>query len=218
MSTLVDQVPEPLRALLRTASWHRRLLASGCAAAAIAFALTALTPKPHGLVKVLAAARDIPAGATLSAADVHTIGVPPAVVPAGALRAGSAAVGRVVAAALRQGEMLTDVRLVGAPLFGTVGAGLVAAPVRIADPSAALLLQPGDVIDVLASTDHSSAAAALVVAAGVRVLTVPSGTEATGGLDDGALVVVAATPATAALLAKAAIASRLSVLIRGEPR
>jgi hypothetical protein len=119
---------------------------------------------------------------------------------------------------MRRGELLTDVRLVGAPMFGAVGAGLVAAPVRIADPGAALLLQPGDVIDVLASTDHSTAAAAPVVAAGVRVLTVPSGTEATAGLDDGALVVVAATPATASLLARAAITSRLSVVIRGAPR
>src|SRR4029079_3366369 len=54
------QLPEPLRVLLRTASWHRRLLASGLAAAAVAFGLSVVAPKPPPVVRVLAAARDVP--------------------------------------------------------------------------------------------------------------------------------------------------------------
>jgi pilus assembly protein CpaB len=214
MTSLVDQLPEPLRALLRTASWHRRLLASGCAAAAVAFALSALAPKPHNMAHVLAATRDIPAGATLSAGDLRTLAVPASAVPGGALRPGSDVVGRVVAAAVRRNELLTDVRLVGASLFRSVGPGLVAAPLRIADPGAARLLQPGDVVDVLASSDRAAAATAPVVATGVRVLAVPNATDAVSGLDDGALVVVATTPSTAAVLARAAVSARLSVVIR----
>lgn len=213
--SFADQVPAPLRALLRAASWHRRLLASGCAAAAVAFGLSALAPKPGTVVHVLAAAHDIAAGATLTSADVHAIGLPPSVVPAGALRADDDITGRVVAAAVRRGEALTDVRLVGASMFRAVGAGLVATPVRIADADSAHLLQPGDVVDVLASNEHSASSAAPVVATGVRVLAVPAPSDSSLSLDDGALVILATSPSAAATLASAGVTSRLSVVIRG---
>jgi Flp pilus assembly protein CpaB len=215
MASLIGQLPEPVRGLLHAASWHRRLLASGCAAAAVAFALSALAPKPPAVVSVLAAARDVPAGAVLTAADVHTIGLPPAVVPHGALRAGTPVVGRVVAAAMQRDEPLTAVRLVGRSLFTAVGDGKVATPVRIADPGVARLLQPGDVVDVLAATDHGPGPTALTVAAGARVLAVPQPTT-NAGLDDGALVVLATTPSAAAVLARAASVARLSVVVHGQ--
>ena len=72
----------------------------------------------------------------------------------------------------------------------------------------------GDVVDVLASSDHAAAATAPVLATGVRVLAVPNAADAVSGLDDGALVVVATTPSTAAVLARAAVSARLSVVIR----
>ncbi len=52
---------------------------------------------------------------------------------------------------MRAGETITDVRLVGPALLAGYGDQLVAAPVRIADAGSAALLQPGDVIDVLAA-------------------------------------------------------------------
>jgi Flp pilus assembly protein CpaB len=211
--SLMPRVPEPVRTFLRTAGWHRRLLAAGCAAAAVAFGLTALAPKPPDVARVLAAAHNIPAGSTLSAADVRVIGLPRGVVPVGALRAGTDVLGRVVAGPLRDGEPLTDVRLVGAGLFGALDAGLVATPVRIADPGAARLLDPGDIVDVLAASEHDASGAPLV-ASGARVLVVPAPEDSQGGIDDGALVVLATTPATAALLARAAVSARLSVVIR----
>jgi pilus assembly protein CpaB len=214
MRALTDQLPQPLRALVRTASWHRRLLASGCAAAAVAFGLSTLSPQPPATASVLAAARDIPAGATLTSGDIDVVALPPGAVPAGAFHRGSDIAGRVVAGAVRRGEALTDVRLVGAALFSSVGSGQVAAPVRIADAGVARLLQPGDVIDVFASNDRTTGAAA-IVATSARVLAVPSAAGTDGGLDDGALIVVATTPETAALLAKTAVSARLSVAIRG---
>jgi multisubunit Na+/H+ antiporter MnhG subunit len=87
--------------------------------------------------------------------------------------------------------------------------------VRIADPGAARLLQPGAVVDVLASSDRETSGAAPIVASAVRVVMVPVPDGNVGGLDDGALVVLATTPATAAVLARAAVSSRLSVTIRG---
>lgn len=215
MTSMADLLPEQVRALIRAAGWHRRLLAAGCAAAAVAFGLSALAPSAPKTVQVLAAAHDVPAGAALTTADVRAIGLPPGVVPAGALRPGADVVGRVVAAALQRNETITDVRLVGTSMFGAVSDGLVAAPVRIADPAVARLLEPGDVVDVLAASDRSAASAAPIVAADARVLAVPSPNESSSGIDDGALVVLATTPSTAALLARAAVGARLSVVIRG---
>jgi multisubunit Na+/H+ antiporter MnhG subunit len=115
---------------------------------------------------------------------------------------------------MRRGEPLTDVRLVGPALLGSLARdGLVAAPVRIADAGASRLLKPGDIVDVLAANDRDTRASAPVLAHGVRVITVPAAEDAAGGLDSGALVVLATTPATAALLARAAVTARLSVTI-----
>src|SRR5436190_795896 len=93
-------------------------------------------------------------------------------------------------------------------------AGRVAAPIRIADPGVARLLQAGDVVDVLAASEHGDGTTAPLVATSVRVVTVPAPEDVTSGLADGALIVVATTPSTAAVLARAAVTSRLSVTIR----
>lgn len=125
----------------------RRPLAALFAAAAAGLALLALRPGPPPSVRVLAAARDLPAGTTLSPSDLRPVALPPASVPSGALRAD--AVGRVIAGPMRQGEPLTDVRVLGDALLHGYGPGKVATPVRIADPDAVRLLHPGDRIDVL---------------------------------------------------------------------
>lgn len=125
----------------------RRPLAALFAAAAAGLALLALRPGAPPSVRVLAAARDLPAGTTLSPSDLHPVALPPASVPSGALRTG--AVGRVIAGPMRQGEPLTDVRVIGDALLRGYGPGKVATPVRIADPDAVRLLHPGDRIDVL---------------------------------------------------------------------
>jgi Flp pilus assembly protein CpaB len=182
----------------------------------VGFGLTAVAPTAPPVVEILAAARDLPAGTTLSARDVRVIGLAPSTVPAGTLRAGADAAGLVLAGAMRRGEPLTDVRVVGPALIGSLAnGGLVAAPLRISDPGVARLLRPGDLVDVLAASDRDSRASAPVVASGVRVVTVPVPDETSSGLDSGALIVVATTTATAAMLARAAMSARLSVTIRG---
>uniref|UniRef100_UPI001FB5D5FC RcpC/CpaB family pilus assembly protein n=1 Tax=Streptomyces sp. YIM 98790 TaxID=2689077 RepID=UPI001FB5D5FC len=103
-----------------------------------------------------------------------------------------------------------------APGEGTPG-GLVAAPVRIADPGVARLLSPGDRVDVLATRPplpgEDPAPAARRVAHRVEVAEVPGDVEtgAPGDAGRGALVVLAVPPATAAELAAAAADSRLAV-------
>lgn len=125
----------------------------------------------------------------------------------GALVSPDAALGHLVTGPVRRGEPLTDVRQLGAGMLPS-GRGLVASPVRLADPAEAGLLHAGDRVDVLATPSSGAAVAATVVAAAVSVLAVPTTSDG-----EGALVVLAASPAVAARLAAAAVASRLSVTV-----
>lgn len=198
-----------LQDVSRTARRHRAVLAAGLTAAAVATALPTFAPPAARTLRVVAAAHDLTPGTPLTADDLTTVAVPEGLVPRGALTDVQAAVGRAVAGPVRDGEALTDVRLLGSGLLQ--GKGLVAAPVRLADPATAALLHAGDRVDVLAAPTGGTdpTATALIVASGVQVLAVPT-TDDTG---EGALVVVAATPAVAARLAAAAVGARLSITV-----
>jgi pilus assembly protein CpaB len=205
-------LPQGLRELSRAVRRHRALLAAGLTAAAVATALPVLAPTPPATTLVLTAGHDLSTGSALTTGDLVPVALPRALVPDGALTSDDLAVGRVLAGPVRRGEPLTDVRLLGSALV-TGGPGVVAAPVRLADPATVALLHAGDRVDVLAAATDATgagAAAAVAVASGLQVLAVP----AAGPSDaDGALVVLAATPATAARLAAAAVRSRLSVTV-----
>jgi pilus assembly protein CpaB len=214
-----------LRELRRAVSWHRRLLASGLAAGAVALTISALQPPPPRTVAVLAARHDLGGGAPLGKGDVMTVRLPAGLVPSGALPPGSAAEHLTLAAPVRRGEPLTDARIVGPGLLaGHAGPEpeAVAAPVRLADAEMAHLVRTGDRVDVLAADARpesaGSDAPARLVAAGVRVLAVPrpadDGAFGAPQVSEGALVVVETTPDTAGVLARAAVTARLSVVIR----
>ncbi len=143
---------EQLRSLRHGVDRHRRLLAAGLAAAAVAAGIGAAAPDPPQRIAVLAAAHDLPAGEHLASDDLTTLQLRSEAVPKGALRPSAHVDGRLLAGPLRRGEPLTDVRLLGPGLLAHVGApGLVATPVRISDAAAAQLLHPGDRVDVLAA-------------------------------------------------------------------
>jgi hypothetical protein len=84
-------------------------------------------------------------------------------------------------------------------------------PVRLADPAMATLLQPGDVISVMASTG-SLGSAAETIAEHLRIITVS--TAISSGTNHGALIVVATDARRAALLAGAAQATLTVVIHR----
>lgn len=199
-----------LHELQRSLRKHRAVVAGLLTALGVLAALPALAPPAPPSLLVVAAARDLEPGRALTADDLTTVSLPRDLVPAGALTDVASALGHSAASAVRRGEPLTDVRLLGAGLLQ--GKGLVAVPLRLADPATLALLHAGDRVDVLAAptSAESVAATAVTVAAGVRVLAVPEVRDATG---DGGLVVVAATPATAARLAAAAVGARLSVTL-----
>jgi Flp pilus assembly protein CpaB len=137
-------------------------------------------------------------------------------VPAGALLGATRVVGRLLAAPVRRGEPLTDVRLLEPSLLAAMPrAGLVAVPVRVADGgAAAVLASPGDVVDVRAAPHPGAGVSATdgPVAAGLTVLAVPAA--ATSGADGAGLVIVAATRAQARALAEATVGTRLSLVLR----
>ncbi|MEU7894161.1 SAF domain-containing protein [Nonomuraea sp. NPDC049152] len=192
-----------MRAWTRAFGRRRRLIAAALAALCLACALTVLRPGPGPTTEVLIAAKDLKPG-LLHDGDLRPARLPAGAVPDGALSTG--AIGRTLAAPMRRGEPLTDVRLLDPALLATLPPGTVAMPVRIADADAVRLLSPGDVIGVLAAWD--SGQPAQTVAERVPVITIP-----TGETDGGALIVLAATPDQARMLAAAQAGGRLSMTI-----
>lgn len=125
-------------------------------------------------VDVLVAARDLPLGTTLAAADLRTRPHFEKRLPPSTLRSRADAVGRVVATPVLAGSIVTQRHL--APrnrggLTGAVPPGMRAVHVLAAD---GLRPDPGAVVDVLVTFDPSL---------------VPPGSEATVAAVEGALVV-----------------------------
>lgn len=143
----------------------------------------------------------------LTPADVRRTGFTPDSVPESTV-AEADLVGRTLAAPLRAGEPVTDVRLVG-PALTDGYPGLTAVPVRLPDTGMAALLHVGDRIDLVAADPQDAAAA--VVATDVPVLALPSGSaEATATGLAGSLVVVGAPAAEVTHIADASARTYLS--------
>ena len=161
---------------------------------------------------IVVATRDLPPGAVLSAADVGVRGVPPGLVPSGALVRAGDATGQSLAAAVRAGEPLTDVRLLG-PAETRLTSGdsdAVAVAVRLADPAVAELLHPGSRVDVVTAGDGQAAAG--VLATDATVLMVRAGPSGTG--DQGRLVVLAVRRDAATGVAAAGLHDPVAVTLR----
>ena len=121
----------------RAVQARRRPLAAVLAGVAVLAALRTLAPPPVPTVEVLVAARDLAAGSVVGADDVVPAAYSPGLAPHGLA---DDPVGRVLAAPLRQGEPVTDVRLVGPSLTEGYD-GLVAVPVRLPDAGSVALLR-----------------------------------------------------------------------------
>jgi Flp pilus assembly protein CpaB len=191
-----------LASLVDVLTERRRWVVAALVAGAVGSALYALAPPGPASRAVLAAARDLAAGAALASDDVTTVRVPAGVVPSGALTPDSWTEGLLLTGPVRRGEVLTDVRTLGPDLLNALAAGpgrsgqhgveLVATPVRLADPGVTGLLRSGQLVDVLAAAppqlDPISGDAVpvdgggtgfgfgstRVVAAAVRVIAVPA--------------------------------------------
>ncbi|QUQ69317.1 SAF domain-containing protein [Kutzneria sp. CA-103260] len=199
-----------LRRLLTTSSWARTILFRRTAAALLAVLAVALAAATmlHGqehTAPVLVAARDVPAGVTLTVDDVRIRDLPLAYAPAGALSEPGAAVGRTLAGPARAGEPITDVQLVGREntLLTTGDPDAVAVPVRLTDAAVADLLRPGSHVDVVGDP-------AVLASDAVVVAVRPS----EGVSAKGRLVVMALPRRVAAKVAAASLAQSVTVTLR----
>lgn len=185
MSSLPSRLRALARRVRRRVLARRRLLAAVLLAVGVAAGLRAVAPPPAATVTVLTAARDLPSGITLTGADLREVAFAEGTSPDGLA---ADVLGRTLAAPLRRGEPVTDLRLVGEDLLGGYPR-LTALPIRIPDAGVAGLLRVGDRIDLIAADPQGATARTL--ATRVPVLALPrDAPQATGQPLPGALVVV----------------------------
>jgi Flp pilus assembly protein CpaB len=189
------------------------LLAAGLAGGAVALGLGVAAPPPPAATPVVVAAADLTGGGVLEASDLAVRRFPPAAVPAGAARSPARWVGRTLAAPVRAGEPLTDVRVVGPGLVAGYGPDAVAAPVRIADADSVALTRVGDRVDVIAPDPRGQLPPTLAVF-DAPVVAVPTVDDELGSSTAGALVVLAVSPMEAQRLAAQSVLGPLVLALR----
>lgn len=199
-------------ALRRGLRRQRRVVVALLAAGAAFTFAQIVAPAPPATTPVVVAAHELPAGAVLGPDDLDVVRFPRDTVPDGTNRAVADIVDEILAAPVRAGEPLTDRRVVGEALISGYPPGLVATPVRISDVAVVALLEVGARIDVYAAS-RAGGESARHVASDAIVVTMPH--TPADARHDGALVVVAVTPSTAAALAQATAEGLLSITLRG---
>jgi Flp pilus assembly protein CpaB len=193
--------------------WARRLAALGCVVLAVSSAIGGrrATGSDRRLTAVLVMTRPLPVGSTLAAADLRATTWPAELAPPNRIDAPAAAVGRRLAGPIGAGEAVTTARLVGVDLTARLAGGLVAVPVPLADPAAAPVIQPGDVVDLLAGPT-APAQAARLLAGSVLVLAVLPASEP--GVDADLVVAV---PVTAEESLSGAVGEEIVATLRAPP-
>jgi Flp pilus assembly protein CpaB len=199
-----------IRRLRRAVLVRRRLLATLLAATAVLAGVRAAEAPPEPTVPVVVAREDLPGGSAVDVADLEVRDLSPDDAPEGTATSPEEVTGRLLAAPVRRGEPVTDVRLVAPGLLDGYP-GLVAAPVRVADAAVVALLEVGDRVDLVATSPEDAAARVVVRAAPVVAVPAPGPQDA--GPLTGRLLVVAVDAESALELAGASVASVLSVLL-----
>ena len=175
-----------------------------------------LTPASEQRATVLAAARDLPAGSTLTDSDLLPLAVLPDGLPAGALTPKTEFRGKQLASPLQKRQIPTDAQLLGPGLLTGTPPATAAVPLRMADPASIQLVSPGQLVNVvLTAADGLEGAGkkSELLASAVPVLwTSRQGGKAgqwLGTNEADGLVVVAANPRQAEVLAGASTRGKL---------
>lgn len=195
----------------REARWRRsrarRLLAAALCGLAVLAVVGAVRPADPPTRLVAVAARDLPAGSRLTAADVREVSWSAADHVPGAISL-RAAFGAVLVAPISAGEPFTASRLRSARNWPSVPAGRVIIGVTAQDTAIARALRPGDRVDLI------DTGRATTIASAVTVVSVTGGLVARSAGPAAALpspteppaVLVAVTPAQAAAVGSAGAA------------
>ncbi|WP_067853048.1 SAF domain-containing protein [Nocardia shimofusensis] len=165
--------------VLRAAWWNRppwidATLARRVLAAALVVTAAVLLVRGDpdtNRVSVVLASRDLPPGASLTAADLTAAPRAAGSLPAGAVRDPGDLLGATLTSAMRTGEVFTDLRVVG-PRLAEVATGAAESrivPIRLADTAVAGILRAGDRVDVVGAEERArtlATDAAVVLVAG----------------------------------------------------
>jgi len=198
--------------LRRAIAARRRPLAALCAAAAVGSGISAARPSPDPTTPVLVSASDLAAGTVLAEGDLTTVAWRSDHVPDGALDAGEPPLGQTIAAPMRAGEPLTDIRLLQPGLLAGHPPGTVLTTIRTADPATMGIVHVGDAVDVVGA-DPQGRTPAVVLGRSVPVVSVLEGAADAMPGGEGPVLVVAVDESTAVRLADAAVRLQLSVLV-----
>lgn len=186
---------------------RRRTLAALAAALAVLAVLGVFAPPRAASVGVVAVARDLPGGTVLAAADLTTVDLPEAAVPAGAMTDAAGAVGLTLNGPLSARTPVTEASVATGQGLARPGYVVVALP--LADQNLAPLVRPGVHLDLL-----DPGGAGDVFAADVRVVAVPeSEAEGFGSVPTRAAL-VEVQPEVATRLAVAAQSGGVAIALR----
>lgn len=200
----VHSVRRSLHALRCAVLTRRRPLAALLVALTVLIGLRISVGPGPPTVEVPVAARDLAAGERLAADDVVMTRWPVDLAPAGLT---ATVTGQTLAAPLRQGEAITDVRFIGSEL-ARAHPELTVMPLRLPDPAVVELLRVGDRVD-LSSVDPETGESA-DLARDVLVLAIPPPGDADSSLT-GRLIVAGVEPASANVVSAATLRQFLTV-------
>lgn len=216
--TLAPHFWDRVVAVWRAGGWNRvALIRRGAAGLLVVLAaVLAVAPGQRGdaQTSVVVASRDLAPGTVLEPAQLTVRDVPSATVPDGARHSLADLRGRLLAAPVRSGEVITDVRLTGPELTRLVAGdpAAVSVPVRLADPGVAALLHPGSEVDVVTLGPDDQGPRVLARAA--RVAAVLPESEDDGAARGGRLVLVTLDENAATQVAAALLSQEVTVTVR----
>ncbi|HNM83606.1 MAG TPA: SAF domain-containing protein [Mycobacterium sp.] len=177
-------------------------------------AVTAIRAQPGGEHAPAAVAlRDLEPGVAITADDVRIENRLAATLPDAPVADTAAVVGAMPAGPVRRGEILTDVRLLGARLAqAAAGPDARLVPLHVTDRALPDLLRPGDIVDVVAAPASGADGEAHVVATDAVVASV-SARPKTPTVADDRVVLVALPVAAANAVAGATLAQTVTLTL-----
>jgi Flp pilus assembly protein CpaB len=209
--SLLDRFSQWLRP-----DWSRTVLARRIAAAGLVVlaGVAALRPSRNGDgAEVVVAARDLSPGVALTPDDLRLEKRLAATIPDGSQADIGVVVGSTLAGPTRRGEVLTDVRLLGRRLAeSAAGPNARIVPVHPADNALIDLVRPGDVVDVVATSDADSRVNPRVVATDAVVVLV-SAKQKTQAASSDRVVLVALPAASANAVAGATLVQTVTLTL-----
>ena len=196
--------------------WVHTVAVRRAAAAALVLlaALAAWRSDPQGdHADTVVAARDLIPGAPLRRDDIRIESRLTATLPDGAQLTPDAVLGATTAGPVRRGEVLTDVRLLGARLTqAAAGPTARVVPLRLADAAVLDLVRAGDVVDILGASTSDADPNPRIIATGAVVVSVSEPPKALTAAGD-RVVLVALPVAVANAVAGASLVQAVTLTL-----